>query len=229
MLPYIAIGDLATFLGVATTALNAALADLAVAAAQAKVRRFLNQEITYHAADVLYMDGNGTRRIRLPERPVRNVALVEEGISDSTWMSLVDPIWQNLVEPPTWVTLDSSFYHVRGAVLVRWDGLMWRSGYANLRVTYDHGYDVGAIDSDTSDSDYNAPHVPADISMVTLALARRMYADMGATAAMAGSVKQETIGSYSYTLTDAAEKAAGVDLVYAEKSVLEAYRIKGAG
>lgn len=214
MLNYIGIGDLAVFLQVDESALTTALADLAVAAAQQKVRKYLAQEITFHADDVEYLDGNGRKKIRLRQRPVREVTLVEEAEGD-----------------PTWVALAADAYTVRGTVLIRWDGDVWAHGEANLRVTYDHGYDIGDFDSDTTDSDYDPPHVPADISLVTLTLARRMYENMGAAAQAGelGNVKQETIGAYSYTLSAAAEAAAGVQLVKAEMSVLDAYKMRGAG
>jgi hypothetical protein len=209
MTNFIGLGDLASFMSTTIPALNQALADLAVSAAQSKVRRYLDQEITLVSGDLVYLDGNGRKKIRLPERPVRSVALVEEGPSD------------------LWTTLDSDAYFLRDSILIRWDGSVWCPGEANLRVTYTHGYDVGAIDSDWSDSDFDAQHVPADISLAALSLARRMYENMGASPEGAGELTQETIGAYSYTLSEAAQKAAGVDLIQAERYVLDSYKMNG--
>jgi hypothetical protein len=209
---FVGIGDLATFMGVTTADLTTALADLAVSAAESKVRAYTDQQITIVNNDVVYLDGNGRRKLRLPERPVLSVSLVEEGSGD-----------------PVWTSLDSDAYHLRDSILIRWDGSVWVPGEANLRVTYSHGYLTGAVDSDFSDSDYDVQHVPADLSLATLSLARRMYENIGADegAGSLGGIKQETIGSYSYTLSSAFETAAGVELIQAERNVLDAYKMNG--
>lgn len=210
---WIGTGDLAKFLGVELSTLNTALADLAVSASQQKIRKHLDQLITYIQNDVVYLDGNGRKKLRLPERPVRRVVLVEAAEGD-----------------PIWAAVDADAYLLRGSVLIRWDGATWLHGEANYRITYDHGWNVGAIDSDVSDSDFDTSlnNVPADISLVALSLARRMYEAMGEqTEGVTGDIKQETIGAYSYTLSAAAEKAAGVNLVLAEREVLSTYKIKG--
>lgn len=209
MISFIGVGDLETFMEVSAGALNADLAELAVAASQQKIREYLDQEITYHANEVAYLDGGGRRKIRLPQRPVRAVDLVEERTGTATFS-----------------TLASENYFLRRSILIRVDGYIWEAGEANLRVTYDHGYDVGVMDSDPSTEQI---FVPADISLVALSLSRRMYENMGEEEESLGEVKQETIGSYSYTLSSAAEKAAGVNMVFAEKEVLNAYKVKGAG
>lgn len=209
---YVGLGDLAAFMGTTTSALSTALADLALSAAEQTVRKYIDQHITLVSGDLVYLDGNGRRKLRLPERPVRAVTLVEEGSGD-----------------PVWTALDSDNYHLRGSVLIRWDGGVWLPGEANIRVTYTHGYDVGAVDSDFSDSDYDSQHVPADLSLATLSLARRVYENLGAEAdaAAVGGIKGETIGAYSYQLSTAAEEAAGVSLIQAEKFVLDAYKMNG--
>lgn len=209
MISFIGIADLETFMGVASGTLVVDLAELSVAASQQKVRQYLDQEITYHANDVAYLDGSGRGKMRLPERPVRAVDLVEEKSGTATWQ-----------------TLAAENYLLRGSILIRMDDLAWTAGEANVRVTYDHGWDVGAMDSDPLTDQL---FVPADISLVALTLARRMYEAMGEEAILLGDVKQETIGAYSFTLSAAAEKAAGVNLVIAERSVLDSYKMKGAG
>lgn len=215
-LNFIGVADLAVFMDVDVNTLDLANANLAVAAAQQAIRKYLSQELTYHAGDVVYLDGNGRKKIRLPERPVIQVTKVEEGSGD-----------------PTWTELDSDAYLLREDILIRWDGDVWRFGEALLRVTYDHGWHVGSLDSDISDSDFDTGlnSLPADISLVALSAARRSYDNLGAAsgAGTAGQIKQETIGAYSYTLSSAAEKAAGVALLGAEKDVLNNYREEGAG
>lgn len=204
---FVGLGDLAAFMGTTTAALNTALADLALSAAEQRVRQHTDQRITLVSGDLIYLDGNGRRKLRLPERPVRTVTLVEEGSGD-----------------PIWTALDADNYHLRGSILIRWDGSVWAPGEANIRITYTHGYDVGAVDSDWSDSDYDSQHVPADLSLATLSLARRIYENLGEASGTLGEIKQETIGAYSYTLTSS---FAGVELIAAEKAILDSYKMNG--
>lgn len=215
---FVGLGDLAIFMHVSQASLNTALADLALAAAQAAVRGYLDQEITFHQDRVEVLDGFGKPWLRLRERPVRSVLKVEEG--DGT---LAD-----------FTTLAAVNYVVRRSLLIRVDGAVWLPGNVNIRVTYSSGYDSGTVDSDTSDSDYDPLHVPADITLVTLNAARRMYSTLGTSdgVSKAGNIKQETIGAYSYTLSTISEQvgaAAGVELLLAEKAVLDRYLIEGAG
>lgn len=117
--------------------------------------------------------------------------------------------------------IDPSSYSVRGAVITLVDGSVWGSGNDNISVTYDHGYDI----SEPSDN-----NVPSDIRFVALSVARRTYMDLGADV-VAGSIKKETIGDYSYELSDAAVavlKTAG-SLLTAEKATLDPYRIELVG
>lgn len=217
---FIGVGDLAVLLDVDPSTLDAANANLAVAAAMQKVRKYLNQVLTYVQNDVAFIDGNGKFRIRLTERPVRKITKIEEEGSNDVWTELP--------------TTDYRLKDARYGIVVRQDGGVWAAGYANLRVTYDHGWNVNPqIDSDASDSDFDTDlnAMPADIVLVTLSLARRVYENLGSAsgAGTAGNIKQETIGAYSYTLSSAAEKAAGVNLLGAEKAVLDDYRMEGAG
>lgn len=217
---FVGVADLAVFLDVDAATLNLALASLATKAAQQKVRKYLNQVLTYVTGDVVLLDGNGKFRIRLPERPIRNIIRIEEEGSNDVWDEVA--------------STDYRLKDARYGIVVRQDGVVWPAGYANIRVTYDHGWNTNpVIDSDASDSDFDTDlnALPADISLVTLSLARRMYENMGAGAGAgtAGNIKQETIGAYSYTLSASAEKAAGVNLVFAEKAVLDDYLMEGAG
>jgi len=196
---------------VATSALNAGLADLTLAAAQASVRKYLDQEITFVSGDIVLLDGNGKPWLRLPERPVRAVTTVEEGDGTTADFEAVEAV----------------DYVLRRSILYRVDGGYWTPGNVNIRVTYDHGWDVGEVDSD-SDSDFDSPNVPGDIVLATLSAARRLYENTG-TGGSSGDIVQETIGSYSYTLSSEARRAGGVGLIDAEKLIIERYRFGGAG
>lgn len=206
MSDFISRADLAAFLDVELASLDNALSALAVASAQASVRKYLDQEITYVASDERLVDGTGTRILRLHERPVRGVNLVED--SDGN-------------------TVDATTYVLRRNQLIFLDAeTVWEKGLANYTVTYSHGWNTGQVDSD-SDSDFETLSVPADIVLVTLALARRVYQHGGEDAQ--GELKSESIGDYSYTLADDAEQVAGVKLNAAEQAVLDRYRVGGAG
>lgn len=181
--------------------METALASIAVAAAQAVVRNYLAQTITRVTDDDIYLDGTGKPWLRLPQRPVISVASVTENGS----------------------ALDSSDYLLRDSYLLRADRhSRWCQGNRNIEVVYTHGYDTAALDSDTSDSDFDTTHVPADISLVALILARRFY-DKAQTGEQ-GILRSETIGSYSYTLESS---AAGSEMLDAERAVLDVYRVEG--
>lgn len=209
---WVGLGDLAAFMDVAVADLDTALANLALSAAEQRIRNYTDQQITYLANDLVYLDGNGRRKLRLPERPVVSVISVEEGSGD-----------------PVWTVLDADNYHLRGSVLIRWDGSVWNAGEANVRVTYHHGWLTSAIgvDSDISDSDFTAGYIPADLSLATLSMARRVYEDLGTSGGTLGDIKQETIGSYSYTLSTVNEAAGGVELTLPERAVLDSYKMNG--
>lgn len=214
---FISTADLATFMHVDEATLNPALASLAVAAAQQRVRNFLNQQITLVTDDVVLIDGNGSRQIRLPERPVRSITQIKEN--------------GNVLDPSEYTLRRSLVIRVGGQIEIwTWPTELmfdvWRVGVGNIEVTYTHGWDVGEIDSDGSDSDYEPLHVPADILLVALKAAKRGYESMGEDAEEWVD-KQETIGAYSHTLSDAVLAAAGVSLLPGEETVLGDYKIKG--
>lgn len=197
---FVSVTDLEIFLGVTEGSLTPELASLAVNAAQATVRNYLQQEITYNS-ETIRLDGTGKSLLRLPQRPVREVASVTES---GTSLTVVDDYLR-----------DRSF-------LVRVD-CFWVKGVRNVEVQYGHGWDV----SDLSDSQSDYIPVPADIILATLSAARRFYQQQGTTST--GSVISEKMGDYSYRLSDEAQQAAGNDLITAEKAVLDWYKVGGAG
>lgn len=196
---FVTTADLATLMQVAEASLDTALASISISAAQATVRGYLGQQITLVSDDEVLLDGSGTVLLRLPERPVVSVLQVLED-SDA----ITD-------------------YVLRRSFLIRTDHRRWRWGHANIDVTYTHGWQSAALDSDISDSDFDSDHVPADLVYVTLNLARRYYQQ--ALSGQQGVIRSETIGSYSYTL----ESAAGQELLPAERSILDGYLIEGYG
>lgn len=206
MTDFVGRADLAIFLGIELAAIEAARADLALAAAQASVRSYLDQELTLVSGDVVLLHGSGNSRLRLPQRPVRSVSLVEEG------------------DGVTFEAVDAADYVLRNDILYR-IGAEWPPEFISVRVTYTHGYDAGAVDSD-SDSDYDANHIPADITLVTLSVARRIYDASGATPTD-HTLTSERIGNYAYTRAADAAGAGSGELIGAEKIVLDRYRVTG--
>lgn len=205
MLSYLGVGDLATFMGVTSSSLNQALASLSISSAMASVRSYVDQELTFHQNDSIRLDGTGTTRLRLPERPVRLVTSVTE---DDTVLAATD-------------------YVLRDSILTRLQNLVWSAVEpANIAIIYSHGWDVGDVDANISDSDFDQLHIPADLVLATLSVARRSYEHSGLVAV--GAVKSETIGGYAYTLDDSAVEE-GTDLIPAEEHVLDRYRFRGSG
>ena len=162
-----------------------------------RVRSYLGQTVYLVTDDVEVHCGAGRRKMRLRQRPVRSVTSITE---DS-------------------VLVESTAYNVRSAIVTRLDFGWWNPGDDNIVVTYTHGYDL--------DEGATKLNVPADIRLVALNLARRVYTDVSATVGTR-DVISETIGDYSYQLSDAAQEAAN-ELFEAEKMVLDKYRVPLVG
>jgi len=117
------------------------------------------------------------------------------------------------------VIMAASTYNVRGAIVTFTDTDTWTNGDDNISVKYTHGYDI----SEPSDN-----NVPADIRLVALLLASRIYQSIGVPIAV-GGLSGETIGDYSYTLDNSASSASAIELYEAEKYCLDKYRIDLVG
>ena len=117
--------------------------------------------------------------------------------------------------------VDPENYSVRDHVITLTDGSLWDYDNDNIEITYTHGYDI----SEPSDN-----NVPSDIRYVALNIARRVYTDLGSDVT-AGAIIKETIGDYSYELSDAAVSSLGAtsSLLDAEKATLDPYRIELVG
>jgi hypothetical protein len=168
------------------------IVSIALDSACESVRSYLGQTINLVTGDVTELDGNGRLAIRLPQRPVR--ALTSVFVDD---MEVV-----------------ADDYSLRGALLRRKDGGGFTVGFGNVIVTYDHGYDIVELPSDFA--------VPADIRLVALLAARRVYTTVGTAA---GAIQSETMGSYSYTLSTTVIASTAAELLKPETDVLDRYRI----
>jgi hypothetical protein len=154
MTDWITLENLADYMDADTLPLESS--ELAIAAACQSIRKYLDQEITYVEDDIELRNGRGKYRIRLRERPVREVTLVEV---DGT-------------------ELDSTLWHHRSGILERIDGFAFPRGIANIAITYSHGWDV----EESSDADYLG--IPADLKLVTLSAAARGVRSVGTDTGM---------------------------------------------
>lgn len=150
MEPFIGITDLEAFLDGVTLDPGDLLIAIALDSACTSVRTYLDQQVNYLADDEVILDGTGRKRLRLPERPVRDVATVELDGEEVT----------------------DDLYFRRRSTLIRSDGLDWTTGDGNIAVTYSHGWNI----EETSDEDLP---VPADIRLAALCIARRIIDQAG--------------------------------------------------
>jgi hypothetical protein len=199
--PYVTQDELEIFM---ETLVDDDLATLSLNAAMASVRKFLGQEITFHADDEVELDGRGKDSLLLPEQPVRKVSTVSVDGSS--------------IEPSTLLLRDGMLFKRSGGST--W-GSVWQFGRGNVAVKYDHGWDVG--DETSSSGGDPEFQVPADIVLVTLGIARRAYNDGGE---FASDVAGETIGNYAYTNAASEAVLLAAVMLKGEKMILEQYKAK---
>ena len=198
--PFISTDDLSAFMGV-TVDTNDLMTKIAMDSACDAVRSYLDQDINLVTSDVEYHSGHGWLhdRIRLRQRPVVSVASVEDsGV----------------------ILTAGSNYRVRDSFIVMIDGGFFYDGNDNVKITYTHGWTVPA----TSQSQA----IPADIRLVALSIARRVWTNEGTQDI--GTIRSEKIGEYSYTTGDGSRGGGDIavsvaQMLRAEKDVLDKYRI----
>lgn len=193
--PFIGVEDLSAITGTTVSDTDLITA-IALDSGCDAVRSYIGQMINYVEDDIEELDGNGRLKVRLRERPIRNItSVVVEGVE---------------LAPGTG-------YNLRDSVIRRTDGIAFPYGFGNVVVTYSHGWD--AIPDDSAGDDVL---VPADLRLVALLSARRVYTAVGM---VAGQPSSETIGSYSYSMSTAAVAESASQLFKAETDVLDRYRI----
>lgn len=115
------------------------------------------------------------------------------------------------------VALTSDEWKLRGARIALPDGY-FTYGLDNVAVQYLHGYDLTSHGGDYP--------IPADIRLVTISVARRVYVTRGSGT---NNEESEQIGKYSYTTKDRynpAQASNDVALLVSEMRVLDGYRIQ---
>ena len=204
MTPFISTDDLEAWLDVDITNPNSLAVKIALDSACEKVRTYLGQMINYVQDDVEIHSGGGRKKLRLRERPVRDLTELE--------------VSGEIIDPDEYSV--RYFDHPMLAVVTFVDGERYWRGDDNIYVTYSHGYDlVEAAD---------AVNVPADIRLVALMLASRVYQSIGVPVSV-GGLTSETIGDYSYQLDAATAASSAIELYDAEKITLDRYRIDLVG
>jgi hypothetical protein len=199
LIPFVSSDDLAAFTGLTINASDLKT-KIALDSACDAVRSYLGQDINLVEDDVEWHSGHGYLhdRIRLRQRPV--VAITEVRI--------------DVVAGSTGTVLAAANYNVRDSFIVRTDASYWLSGNDNIKVTYDHGWVIPPVSASAS--------VPADIRLVALSAARRVYSGVGA--ADASGFGGERIGDYEYTNPKGTATSVA-ELIMAEMDVLDRYRI----
>ncbi len=176
-----------------------AAANQALTDATAMVRSYTRQTLSFVEGDEVTLDGHYQWDLALPEFPIVDVTEVVE-IS----------VWDNAAE----TTLDTTDFRFSKAVLHRLDR-RFCEGFQNVRVTYDHGYEV----------------LPDDLRTATLQIASRLYFSATSSGSTQGGplkVQSETIGGYTYRnewdSSSTSTVVATLGLTAAEMLMLDRYR-----
>lgn len=159
------------------------LANLMCSIASDVVREYTGQTIHFVNNDIVMVDGTGTASLLLPQMPVVRVNAIT---------TYDDHLLNEHVLPTTEFILGDAgiLWNTNGG---------WPLGHRNVRVSYDHGWDVGELQSSPLPEDNTSVHVPAVILLVALRIAARGFLSGSTVGSGAGDKHSESIGSYSYT------------------------------
>jgi hypothetical protein len=197
MQPFISHDDLGLYLRKDLT--SDQVSTIALDSACQIVRDYLNQEINFEADDTVTLDGTGTQILVLPELPIVEVASVSTFADWTHEETVLDPITD---------------WRLGDAGRIWRVGYAWPLGFANISVTYSHGWDIDPA-SGSGDGD----KIPSSIRAVALSIASRLYS---AGVVAVGGIQSETMGQYSYSISP--NSASGGELSVGEKAILDQYR-----
>ena len=187
--------DLESRLGRDLTVAEAARAEALLADASAMIRAFTSQDFSVVEGDQVTLRGQGGT-VRLPQRPVTAVtSVVAIGGDGAPDVTVIDWIWDGIDQ----IRIGEGSF-VINLPAIWWDDDAYPGTY---RVTYSHGYE----------------EVPADVVAVVCGMVMRTLT----APTMAGGVRSETVGPYSYQL-DAAGTGISVMMSQADRDVLKRYR-----
>jgi len=176
------------------------MANAALEAATAAIQSYCDQRLTLVEDDVAVVDGSGSDTLLLPEFPVTDVSVV---VVDSDWDSARTLLGPGNGSASEYDWNEAGLLFRRRGQFVYYESRfeavygMWPPRRKSVTVTYTHGYEV----------------IPADIRLVTAAVAARAWAQDGANS--------ETTGSY--TVQYAGQPGT---LTEYEKSILDRYRAR---
>lgn len=206
MIPFISDDDLSAYLGTEVSAADLNVV-IALDSACQTVRDAIGRQVNLEEDDVVELRGSGSMVLLLPERPIVTVSEVQPLSED-------DP-------------LDPSEYtweEATGKLLLVDDWPAWPvfSHWERYRVTYSHGW---ALAEAQVDDEPVIDRVPSSIRLVALRLAAAVYrATVAGASGSVGAVQSETIGSYSYTLSEGqALSIASTALTSDDKASLRAW------
>jgi hypothetical protein len=187
--------DLEARLGRDLTAAEEARADALLDDASALIRAYTGQDFALAEDDEAVLRGPGGL-VRLPQRPVTAVSsVVAIGGDGAPDITIIDWVFDGIDQ----IRVGAGTF-VINLPEVWWDD----DGYpGTYRVTYSHGYAT----------------VPGDVVAVVCGMVLRTLT----APTMAGGVRSETIGSYSYQL-DSAGLGLAVSLSQEDRKVLARYR-----
>lgn len=174
--------ELAAYIG-SDWPLDSTLANLAVDGACEAVRGYVDQNVESTTETNAYLDGNGLDNMVLPHFPLISISAL------SVYVDRTDTAPEVLVENTDYVV-----NYGRG-IVSRIDGGVFTKGRQNIKLTYVYG---------------NAT-VPADVRVVALQVASRIYE--------VGMVKSDSAGGVSATYVEGAGSLTGN-----EKDLLRRYR-----
>jgi hypothetical protein len=193
--PFVTLETFSDFVGQDLTEDEAA--EIAIDAACQLIRTYLDRQVNFIEDEAIRVSGSGTDIILLPNWPIRNITSITIDGEE------LDELNEN----------DEENWRFGASGLVfRLDTYVWPRGHENIEVVYSSGW---PFDEEFTDD------VPADIKLVAILVAKRIYAlrEVSASGALKTS---ETIGRYSYTLSDAQE-ASGGGLIESERAALDRY------
>jgi hypothetical protein len=166
--------------------------------ASAAVRRFAKQDFTLNTSTTDVRPIG--YKLRLPQRPVVAIVSVQIKLPGSdTYSSIPSWYWDGSDE--LWLMDSSTVVNLAEEVI---DAFTQQTPVC--RITYQHGYST----------------VPDDIVGVVCSMVTRLI-----TAPGLGGVVSESVGEFSYRLSDAAAQGP-MTLTQSEKDVLAAYQPKGS-
>lgn len=165
------------------------------------VERYCGRSFLAVYEDEVLIDGSGGQSLLLDSPPawdVTDVVLRRQGADDTD------------VDPDAW-ELDGE----KGILWIRDSYGAWERGVKNYGLTFSHGYKLAG-------SDGEAPELPPEIALVTMALAQR---GLQLSSSQGGAITQESIGSYSVSYADGGVSSGAVGFTNLERSALGKHRL----